>query len=198
MKAGKKLIKGMFAGSSFGEVVRMLSILGSGGSSSIEKELKKKKQKYLFVGLVCVREEYQGQGYMRNALELAFAEGNRLGLPVVLDTDVKLKSDKYRHLGMELAGIRTCKNGSKLYELIKNPKLLLCDEPTAALDSKTSRDILILLEEINEKYGTTMLIVMHNNSIKNMVHKVLIIKDGLIHKSYENEVRVPARELEDL
>ena len=82
--------------------------------------------------------------------------------------------------------------------LIKNPKLLLCDEPTGALDSKTSRDILILLEEINEKYGTTMLIVTHNNSIKNMVHKVLIIKDGLIHKSYENEVRVPARELEDL
>ena len=188
----------MFAGSSFGEVVRMLSILGSGGSSSIEKELKKKKQKYLFVGLVCVREEYQGQGYMRNALELAFEEGNRLGLPVVLDTDAKLKSDKYRHLGMELAGIRTCKNGCKLYELIKNPKLLLCDEPTAALDTKTSRDILILLEEINEKYGTTMLIVMHNNSIKKMVHKVLIIKDGLIHKSYENEVRVPARELEDL
>ena len=72
------------------------------------------------------------------------------------------------------------------------------DEPTGALDSKTSRDILILLEEINAKYGTTMLIVTHNNSIKNMVHKVLIIKDGLIHKSYENEVRVPARELEDL
>lgn len=71
-------------------------------------------------------------------------------------------------------------------------------QPTGALDSKTSRDILILLEEINEKYGTTMLIVTHNNSIKNMVHKVLIIKDGLIHKSYENEVRVPARELEDL
>ena len=103
------------------KVVRMLSILGSGGSSSIEKKLKKKKQKYLFVGLVCVREEYQGQGYMRKALELAFAEGNRLGLPVVLDTDAKLKSDKYRHLGMELAGVRTCKNGSKLYELIKYP-----------------------------------------------------------------------------
>ena len=107
LQAGQKLIKGMFAESSFGEVVRMLSILGSGGSSSIEKKLKKKKQKYLFVGLVCVREEYQGQGYMRKALELAFAEGNRLGLPVVLDTDAKLKSDKYRHLGMELAGVRT-------------------------------------------------------------------------------------------
>ena len=82
--------------------------------------------------------------------------------------------------------------------LVKNPKLLLCDEPTGALDSKTSRDILVLLEEINEKYGTTMLIVTHNNSIKNMVHKVIFIKDGLVSKEYENEERVPAAELEDL
>ena len=82
--------------------------------------------------------------------------------------------------------------------LIKNPKLLLCDEPTGALDSKTSRDILGLLEQVNEKYGTTMLIVTHNNSIKNMVHKVIRIKDGQISREYENEVRVPAAELEDL
>ena len=82
--------------------------------------------------------------------------------------------------------------------LIKNPKLLLCDEPTGALDSKTSRDILVLLEKINAKYGTTMLIVTHNNSIKNMVHKVIFLKDGLVIKDYENETRVPAAELEDL
>lgn len=82
--------------------------------------------------------------------------------------------------------------------LIKNPKLLLCDEPTGALDSKTSRDILMLMEQVNEKYGTTMLIVTHNNSIKNMVHKVIIIKDGQISSEYENESRVPAAELEDL
>ena len=82
--------------------------------------------------------------------------------------------------------------------LIKNPKLLLCDEPTGALDSKTSRDILMLLEKINEKYGTTMLIVTHNNSIKNMVHRVIFLKDGEIAKQYTNEKRVPARELEDL
>lgn len=81
--------------------------------------------------------------------------------------------------------------------LIKNPKLLLCDEPTGALDSKTSKDILILLEEINCKYGTTMLIVTHNNSIKNMVHKVIMIKDGRISKDYDNETRIPAAELED-
>nr|MBQ8252143.1 ABC transporter ATP-binding protein [Lachnospiraceae bacterium] len=82
--------------------------------------------------------------------------------------------------------------------LIKNPKLLLCDEPTGALDSKTSRDILALLEKVNEKYGTTMLIVTHNNSIKNMVHKVIRIKDGQISKEYVNETRIPAMELEDL
>ena len=82
--------------------------------------------------------------------------------------------------------------------LIKNPKLLLCDEPTGALDSKTSRDILTLLEKLNEKYGTTMLIVTHNNAIKNMVHKVIIVKDGLIKKDYLNETRIPAAELEDL
>lgn len=82
--------------------------------------------------------------------------------------------------------------------LIKNPKLLLCDEPAGALDSKTSRDILILLEKINATYGTTMLIVTHNNSIKNMVDQVVIVKDGQIRKDYYNETKVPAAELEDL
>ena len=82
--------------------------------------------------------------------------------------------------------------------LIKNPKLLLCDEPTGALDSNTSRDILVLLEQINERYGTTMLIVTHNNSIKNMVHKVIFLKDGLVKTEYMNEKRIPAADLEDL
>ena len=82
--------------------------------------------------------------------------------------------------------------------LIKNPKLLLCDEPTGSLDSATARDILVLLEQVNAKYGTTMLIVTHNNSIKNMVHKVIFLKDGIVKSEYLNETRIPARELEDL
>ena len=82
--------------------------------------------------------------------------------------------------------------------LVKNPKVLLCDEPTGALDSKTSRDILVLLERINEEYGTTMLIVTHNNSIKNMVDHVIYLKDGEISKDYYNKVKTPASELEDL
>ena len=82
--------------------------------------------------------------------------------------------------------------------LIKNPKLLLCDEPTGALDSRTSRDILELLEEVNRKYGTTMLIVTHNNSIKPLVDQVVYLKDGQVQKNYRNEEKVPAAQLEDL
>lgn len=82
--------------------------------------------------------------------------------------------------------------------LVKNPKLLLCDEPTGALDSHTSRDILELLEGVNRKYGTTMLIVTHNNSIRHMVDQVVYLKDGQIQKNYRNEKKVPAARLEDL
>lgn len=82
--------------------------------------------------------------------------------------------------------------------LIKNPKLLLCDEPTGALDSHTSRDILELLEGVNRKYGTTMLIVTHNNSIRQMVDQVVFLKDGQVQKNYRNEEKVPAVQLEDL
>ena len=82
--------------------------------------------------------------------------------------------------------------------LIKNPRLLLCDEPTGALDSKTSKEILILLEKINKLYGTTMLIVTHNNAIKAMVDRVIYLKDGEIYKDYANDVKIPAAELTDL
>lgn len=82
----------------------------------------KEKKPYIFVGLVCVREKYQGQGYMRKVLDIAFAEGDRLGLPVILETDAKSKCDKYVHLGMELAGTHDLSAFGKLYDLIKYPK----------------------------------------------------------------------------
>ncbi len=82
--------------------------------------------------------------------------------------------------------------------LIKNPKLLLCDEPTGALDSTTSRSILMLLEDVNRAYGTTMLIVTHNNAIRQMVHHVIDIRDGMISGEHKNASPVPAAELKDL
>lgn len=80
--------------------------------------------------------------------------------------------------------------------LVKNPKVLLCDEPTGALDSVTSKEILKLLEKINSIYGTTICIVTHNTAIKEMAHKVIYIRDGKITSSYENEKRISAADIE--
>lgn len=92
-----------------------------GAEPGLEKRFKKEKKPFLFVGMVCVREQYQGQGFMRPLMELAFAEGNRLGVPVILETDAKSKCEKYIHLGMELAGIRNLGEYGKIYDLIKYP-----------------------------------------------------------------------------
>lgn len=80
--------------------------------------------------------------------------------------------------------------------LIKNPKLLLCDEPTGALDYKTSKDILELIEKINEKYGATILLVTHNRTIGEMTHKTVFLKDGAVNGISVNESRKRAHELE--
>ena len=68
------------------------------------------------------REAYQGQGYMRKVMDIAFAEGDRLGIPVILDTDAKSKCEKYVHLGMELYGTRDLGEGGTMYDLIRYPK----------------------------------------------------------------------------
>ena len=61
------------------------------GGASLQDRMDKERKPYIFVGLVCVREKYQRQGYMRKVLDVAFAEGNRLGVPVILETDAKNK-----------------------------------------------------------------------------------------------------------
>lgn len=80
--------------------------------------------------------------------------------------------------------------------LVKNPSLLLCDEPTGALDYKTSKEILGLLERVNQTYGTTMVIVTHNDAIRLMSHHVLRLRDGELVEDVQNEHLVPASELE--
>jgi len=80
--------------------------------------------------------------------------------------------------------------------LIKNPELLLCDEPTGALDYTSSKEILEIIEEINQKYGTTIIMVTHNNAIKEMVHKGYGFKDGRIDGSFKNDQIINAKDLE--
>lgn len=80
--------------------------------------------------------------------------------------------------------------------IVKNPDILLCDEPTGALDYKTSKDILQLIEEVNKKYGNTVIIVTHNDAIKNMADQVIKLRDGQIRRTYMNEEKIAAADLE--
>ena len=80
--------------------------------------------------------------------------------------------------------------------LVKNPDILLCDEPTGALDYNTSKEILKLIEEVNRKFGNTVIMVTHNDAIKLMADRVVKLRDGMIRKNYLNEHRTSAAELE--
>ncbi|MCM1105372.1 MAG: ABC transporter ATP-binding protein [Blautia sp.] len=80
--------------------------------------------------------------------------------------------------------------------IVKNPDILLCDEPTGALDYNTSKEILALIETVNKRYGNTVLMVTHNDAIKNMASHVVRLRDGMIRKDYQNEERISAEELD--
>ncbi len=116
-KAGMAILKALFRNMSLKEMICMGKALSKGGKSLQDRM----KKKFIFVGMVCVREQYQGQGYMRKVLDMAFSEGNRLHVPVILETDAKSKCDKYMHLGMELEGVRDMGAYGKMYDLIKYP-----------------------------------------------------------------------------
>ena len=80
--------------------------------------------------------------------------------------------------------------------IVKNPDILLCDEPTGALDYNTSKEILKLIEDVNRKYGNTVIMVTHNDAIRNMADRVVKLRDGQIRKDYLNETKIPAKDLE--
>lgn len=202
-----------------GEVVVILGPSGSGKSTllNILGGLDKVTEGSMIVDGVNLEEmsAKELEAYRRNKLGFVFQSYNLtpdltvreniemtaelVNDPLSVDTLMEsLGLTKYeKHFPKELSGGQQ-QRCAIARALIKNPKLLLCDEPTGALDSKTSRDILVLLEKVNAQYGTTMLIVTHNNAIKGMVDQVIILKDGLIKKDYKNEVKIPAAELEDL
>ena len=118
LRAGLCLARGFFRAMNPKAFLRFMRIMAKGGEG-LGRQLDKAGKPYVYVGMVCVREPYQG--HMRKVLELAFAEGRRLGVPVILDTNARSKCDKYVHLGMELAGTRRFGAHGLLYDLIKYP-----------------------------------------------------------------------------
>jgi len=80
--------------------------------------------------------------------------------------------------------------------IVKNPDILLCDEPTGALDYNTSKEILKLIETVNQKYGSTIIMVTHNDAIKNMADRVVKLRDGVIRKNELNQNKIKAEDLD--
>lgn len=116
-----------------------------------------------------------------------------------LDTDEILKTlglYEHRHkLPNQLSGGQQQRTAIGR-AIIKNPDILLCDEPTGALDYKTSKDILKLISDVNKRFGNTVVMVTHNDAIKNMADRVIKLRDGMIRKNYINENKIAAEDLD--
>ncbi len=123
----------------------------------------------------------------------AFLSGNPLDIEELLDTlGLKEHQDK---LPSQLSGGQQQRT-SIGRAVIKNPDILLCDEPTGALDYQTSKEILKLIETVNRKYGSTVIMVTHNNAIRLMADTVVRLRDGMIRDITQNEVKTAAEDLE--
>ncbi len=123
----------------------------------------------------------------------AYLSKNPLDIDEIIDT-LGLKAHQNK-IPNQLSGgqQQRCAIGRAI---VKNPDILLCDEPTGALDYNTSKEILALIEEVNQKYGNTVIMVTHNDAIKNMADFVVKLRDGVIRKSYRNETKQKASELD--
>lgn len=116
-----------------------------------------------------------------------------------LNVDEVLKAvemqDKKRRFPRELSGGEQ-QRVSIARSIVKNPKLLLCDEPTGALDYQTSLSILKLLQQVNKKFGTTILMITHNAAIAAMANRVFRLRSGEVVDEVVNQVIVPAERIE--
>lgn len=123
----------------------------------------------------------------------AYLGDNPLSVDELLDTLGLTKHQK--KLPNQLSGgqQQRCAIGRAI---VKNPDILLCDEPTGALDYNTSKEILKLIETVNQRYGNTIVMVTHNDAIKDMADRVVKLRDGMIRKNILNESKLTADELE--
>lgn len=103
--------------------------------------------------------------------------------------------DKMHHFPNQLSGGQQ-QRVSIGRAIVKNPDILLCDEPTGALDYNTSKEILKLIENVNVKYGNTVIMVTHNEAIRHMADHVIKLRDGAVRHNDINEHKISAADLE--
>lgn len=104
-------------------------------------------------------------------------------------------SDKKNRFPRELSGGEQ-QRVSIARAIVKNPKLLLCDEPTGALDLETSRNVLSLLQKVNAQFKTTILMITHNSAIAGMAHAVYRLRSGEVAEVMHNSQIIPAERIE--
>lgn len=167
-------------------------IRGERMQSMNEKQLTRYRRKHL--GYVFQMYNLVGNLTVRENIEVgAYLSDHPLKLDELLET-LGL-TEHQNKLPNQLSGgqQQRCAIGRAI---IKNPDILLCDEPTGALDYKTSKEILKLIESINLKYGNTVIMVTHNDAIQYMADRVVRLRDGAIRSNTRNEKRVEAEKLE--
>lgn len=123
----------------------------------------------------------------------AYLSGNPLDIDELLNT-LGLYEHRYK-LPNQLSGGQQ-QRVSIGRAIVKNPDILLCDEPTGALDYTTSKGILKLIEDINRKYKNTVIMVTHNEAIKNMADHIIKLRDGVVRTNEININKISASELE--
>ena len=123
----------------------------------------------------------------------AYLSDNPLNVEEVLTT-LGLQEHKYKYPNQLSGGQQQRVSIGRA--VVKNPDILMCDEPTGALDYKTSKEILSLIEECNKKYGNTVIMVTHNEAIKNMSDHIIKLRDGVVRKDELNENKITAAELD--
>jgi len=169
-----------------------ISINGEKTADMNEKSLTKYRRKHL--GYIFQMYNLIPNLNIKENIEVgAYLSANPLDVDEILKT---LGLYEHRHkLPNQLSGgqQQRCAIGRAI---VKNPDILLCDEPTGALDYNTSKDILKLIEDVNKKYGNTVIMVTHNDAIKNMADRVVKLRDGVIRKNYLNDEKIAAMDLD--
>lgn len=169
-----------------------ISINGEKTADMNEKSLTKYRRKHL--GYIFQMYNLIPNLNIKENIEVgAYLSDNPLDVDEILKT---LGLYEHRHkLPNQLSGgqQQRCAIGRAI---VKNPDILLCDEPTGALDYNTSKDILKLIEDVNKKYGNTVIMVTHNDAIKNMADRVVKLRDGVIRKNYLNDEKIAAMNLD--
>ena len=157
-----------------------------------EKELTQYRRKHL--GYVFQMYNLIGNLNVKENIEVgAYLSDNALDIDDLLHT-LGLYYDRYKLPNQLCVG-----QDNLVYifsVILKNPDILLCDEPTGALDYNTSKEILKLIEEVNKKYGNTIIMVTHNEAIKNMADHVIKLRDGAVRHNDINTNKVSAEDLE--